>query len=66
MKISFSNFLIALIPFLSLSACAQYPSVEWQISTAVLASPEEFRAQSTVLGIGKMVFWKYLEKEQII
>jgi len=50
MKISFSNFLIALIPFLSLSACAQYPSVEWQISTAVLASPEEFRAQSTVLG----------------
>ena len=50
MKISFSNFLIALIPFLSLSACAQYPSVEWQIRTAVLASPEEFRAQSTVLG----------------
>ena len=50
MRISFSNFLFAIIPFLSLSACAQYPSVEWQINTAVLASPEEFRSQSTVLG----------------
>ncbi|MAJ50603.1 MAG: hypothetical protein CMB82_03180 [Flammeovirgaceae bacterium] len=39
-----------LISFLSLSACAQYPSVEWQISTAILACPEEFREHSTVLG----------------
>ena len=50
MRKSFSNFLIVLIPFLYLSACAQYPSVEWQIRTAVLACPEEFREQSTVLG----------------
>ena len=50
MRKSFSNFLIALISFLYLSACAQYPSMEWQIRTAVLACPEEFREQSTVLG----------------
>ena len=50
MRKSFSNFLIILIPFLYLSACAQHPSVEWQIRTAVLACPEEFREQSTVLG----------------
>ena len=50
MRKSFSNFLIVLISFLYLSACAQYPSVEWQIRTAVLACPEEFREQSTVLG----------------
>jgi len=50
MRKSFGNFLIALIPFLYLSACAQYPNLEWQIRTAVLACPEEFREQSTVLG----------------
>ena len=62
MKISFSNFLIALIPFLSLSACAQYPSIEWQISTAVLASPEEFREQSTVLGYSENGILEVLRK----
>ena len=50
MRKSFSNFLTVLISFLYLSACAQYPSAEWQIRTAVLACPEEFREQSTVLG----------------
>ena len=50
MRKSFSNFLAVLISFLYLSACAQYPSAEWQIRTAVLACPEEFRKQSTVLG----------------
>ena len=53
MRKSFSNFLIVLISFLYLSACAQYPSAEWQIRTAVLACPEEFREQSTVLGYQK-------------
>lgn len=50
MRKSLSNFLIVIISFLYLSACAQYPSTEWQIRTAVLACPEEFREQSTVLG----------------
>ena len=58
----FSNFLIILISFLSLSACAQYPSVEWQISTAILACPEEFREHSTVLGYrekGVLAYYNY-------
>tara|TARA_R110002167_G_scaffold41832_8_gene127694 strand:+ start:947 stop:1528 length:582 start_codon:yes stop_codon:yes gene_type:complete len=48
---------LLIIAFVStLSSCAQsppVPSAEWQIKTAVMAAPEEYRDGAKVLGYGK-------------
>jgi hypothetical protein len=50
MKNTLSQLLTLIILSSSLSSCAQLPSSEWQIKTALLACPDEFRANATVLG----------------